>query len=208
MKLVISPGDVYGHLTIIKEIEPINNKRRFLCNCVCDNEKVVDLSNLRSGNTKSCGCLQKTTVVKRSTKHGMSKTVIYRRWTHMLSRCYNTNDKRFSSYGGRGISVCKEWHDFNNFYNWSVLNGYDQKLTIERKDVNGNYSPDNCCWATHKEQANNRTNNHFIEYKGMKMTCQQWSERTGIKEGTIRFRLSKGWSVGRALNTPVGVKYG
>lgn len=208
-KLVVTPGDKFGRWEIIREdCRGRYNERRFLCKCSCGNKRIIDLSSLNAGKTQSCGCLRKEVSRDKSTTHGLSKTRIYRIWHMMLHRCHNKDDGRYNSYGGRGIKVCDDWNDFTNFYNWSLANGYESHLTIDRIDNDGDYCPENCRWATQKEQQNNRSNNHNIEYNGKKLTCQQWAERTGIKESTIRFRLSKGWSAEQALCTPVGVKYG
>jgi hypothetical protein len=120
----------------------------------------------------------------------------------MVGRCYNQKDKRYAQYGGRGITVCDQWRDFSNFHAWALDNGYDVKLTLDRKNVNGNYEPENCRWTTWKFQQNNRTNNHFIEYLGVRKTCQEWSEETGVRESTIRWRLAHGRTIEKALFPP------
>lgn len=114
-------------------------------------------------------------------------------YTNMNHRCYNSNDKRYKYYGRKGIVVCDEWiKDKNTFYNWALSNGYTSELTIDRKDSNGNYEPDNCRWITLKEQANNRTNNIFIEHDGEIKTVYQWSQETGISPGAVKNRFKKG----------------
>ena len=150
-------------------------------------------SNLKNGNTKSCGCLHK--------KHGMARSRIYKIWINMKSRCYNINTKSYKDYGRKGIRVCSEWkNDFKNFYDWAILNGYKDNLTIDRINVNENYKPSNCRWVNKKEQANNTTRNHYIELNGEKHTLQQWSEKTKIKSSTIRERLKRGWTIEKALS--------
>jgi hypothetical protein len=119
----------------------------------------------------------------------------------MKSRCSNPNNNRFANYGGRGISVCDEWNKFESFYLWSVLNGYVDNLTIDRKDTNGNYEPDNCRWVTEKVQQNNRSNNRYVEFDGVSHTLGEWSEITGIKLATIWARLNNGWSTEKTLTT-------
>ncbi len=134
-------------------------------------------------------------------KHGQRHTRLYDVWRSMRSRCGNPNNNRYDIYGGRGIAVCKEWNDFENFYSWAVKNGYNENLTIDRKDVDKGYEPLNCRWVTQRTQQNNRSNNRFVEFNGVSHTLGEWSEITGIRLATIWARLSKGWSIERTLTT-------
>lgn len=120
----------------------------------------------------------------------------------MRQRCSNENNNRYKNYGGRGITVCDDWKDnFQAFYEWAIKNGYRENLTLDRKNPNKNYEPNNCRWITQKEQQNNKTNNRFLEYKGEKHTLGEWSEITGIKLATIWARLDRGWSIEKTLTT-------
>ena len=138
--------------------------------------------------------------------HGDAKrgkyTQLYNSWRGMKDRCNNKNNTRYDSYGGKGVSVCEEWNDFLNFKEWALDNGYKPGLTIERKDVDGNYEPSNCCWVTNKEQANNKTTSHFLTFNGETLTINQWAEKLNIKRELIKDRLRWGWSVNDALTTP------
>lgn len=122
----------------------------------------------------------------------------------MRERCFRPNHKYFKDYGGRGITVCGEWKtNFLAFKKWAEANGYSEDLTLDRKDGNGNYTPDNCRWATMKEQQNNKRNNHIVTMDGVSHTITEWSEMLGIKKSTIRERLRCGWTDEEALTTPV-----
>lgn len=142
-------------------------------------------------------------------KHGLysdkngKKSRLYHIWEDMKNRCLNKNNKRFEQYGGKGVEIFKPWHEYINFHEWAINNGYKKHLTIDRIDVEGNYEPNNCRWATQKEQANNRSTNVLIEFNGETLTRQQWSERLGFKKHVLKNRLKRGWSVERALTTPL-----
>lgn len=157
---------------------------------------------LKSGNTKSCGCIQKEKVRANSLKHGHArgykKSKVYAVWSSMVDRCRNPMNNRFENYGGRGIDVCDRWLKFENFIDDM---GYFDGLTLDRKDNDKGYCKENCRWATRIEQANNKTTNRFIHHNGKKLTAPQWDRELGLKLGTTRSRLFiLGWTNERALN--------
>lgn len=145
-------------------------------------------------------------------KHGDrpkgKKKRLYNIWLHMRERCYNKNHTAFSRYGGRGILVCDEWSDYTNFKLWALSNGYTEKLTLERTDNDGNYTPDNCCWVTQKEQANNRCSNRLLEINGIMHNIQGWCEITGLPRHIADGRLRRGWSAEKTFTTPLLTKGG
>jgi hypothetical protein len=204
-------GQKFGKLTVIKRVEDKvyekHKKSQFLCLCDCGNEIVVIGGKLTSGNTKSCGCLLKEVLMKRNYKHGntthTSRSRIYGIWSSMRSRCFNINDQNYFRYGERGIMVCNEWkNNFQLFYNWAINNGYQENLTLDRKNNNGNYEPDNCRWTTMKVQTNNTRKNIYIEINGITKHISEWVKETGLNYNTIITRMSKG-ETGERLIRPL-----
>ena len=199
-KLQDLTGKKFGRLIVIRRDGSDNSKHAtWLCRCECGNKVVVSAYSLKSGNTQSCGCLQKERAKKAKTTHGLRHTKLYVSWFNMKQRCSNVNYEHYKYYGGRGITYCQEWERFEPFKDWAMKNGYQDNLTIDRIDVNGNYEPDNCRWATAKEQANNMRTNRLLSYNGETHNMKQWSEIMNINYTTLSWRLSSGWSIEKAL---------
>lgn len=199
-------GMKFGRLTI-KNISHKDKRNNIMWNAVCDcgNSTVVRASNLLRGTVRSCGCLAKENASQRSKTHGKSYDSIYRIWLNMITRTSNKKDVSYEHYGGRGIEVCERWHDFNNFY--ADMGDKPNGKTLDRIDVNGDYCKENCRWATSEQQCNNKTNNHFLTYKGETKTVSQWSRYAGIKAQTLFHRINiHNWSIEDALTTPTRKK--
>ena len=198
-------GRKFGRLTEVKIVA--HGPTKWECSCECGNATVVRSEDLKNGKVVSCGCFAKEVSGTQNYKHGKSNSRIFRIWANMLTRCHNSNSPSYANYGARGITVCEEWMDkengFINFYNWTISHGYSEKLTLDRINVNGNYEPSNCRWATPKEQMNNMRRNRIIEYNGEKLTLKQTAEKYNMQEATIRHRLNKGWSVKDAIEKPL-----
>lgn len=168
------------------------------CKCDCENEVNVAESSLKSGNTKSCGCIRNEFLRELGRKRTENKTEpdkeserIYNIYTLMKSRCYNENNENYHHYGGRGVFICEEWlNDYFAFKTWSLNNGYKNNLTIDRIDVNGNYEPSNCRWATQKVQCNNKRNNKYITYKGRTQTLSEWCDELGLEYFRTKARFN------------------
>lgn len=185
-------GDVFGDWTVL-EILPItvNYHKQFLCQCKCGTIKQVDGFNVIKGKSISCGCQRNQLTKQRMTIHGKTNTRLHYIWDSMKDRCNNPNNHAYNDYGGRGITICQEWeNDFMTFYNWAMQNGYDESLTIDRIDVNGNYEPSNCRWADVKTQANNRRNNILITYQNKTQSLKLWCEELNLDYDMIRARYS------------------
>lgn len=196
-------GQRFERLFVVKEQgRNKQGKAMWLCKCDCGNEKVIYSNNLLSGNTLSCGCLHKEKLSAISSTHKKCRTRLYKTWANMKSRCNNSKASNYAYYGDKGIGICNAWStDFMGFYNWAIGNGYLDDLTIDRIEVDGNYEPSNCRWATMQEQDNNKTSNQVVTYEGKAMTIAQWSRNTGISYYALIQRLHLGWSVKRMLTT-------
>lgn len=214
--MIITPGEKFGMLTVIKEVEPQvspsgQKSRRVLCKCACGNATVVRFSCVKSYAIKSCGCLQKNLPQKFERKYseGMVKSRLYRIWSGLKSRCTSNTNREYYMYGGRGITVCDEWmNSFTSFRDWAVENGYADNLSIDRIDNNGHYEPANCRWATPSEQQNNTRQNIYLTYKGETHTAAEWSRITGIPQYVLTDRHKYGWSDEKTLTYPLQKRKG
>lgn len=188
-------GQKFGRLTVIAFARIGKRWRaRWICRCDCGKEIEVDGSSLKQGNTRSCGCLKAEVSRTVRKTHGKSRTALYRIWACMIGRCERATDAKYQSYGARGIHVCERWHDFQLFLDdVSKLPHFGEKgFSLDRVNNNGDYAPDNVRWATLKEQARNKRNNHWLVIDGVRMTLAQAVEQYGVNSVTILSRLKAG----------------
>lgn len=195
-------GEVFGRWTVVIPSVRHNNRWASECRCECGNIGIVRYGRLRSGESKSCGCLRDENL----TKHGATKRSTrknsheYWIWNMVVQRCTNPNVKNWRDYGGRGITVCDRWLHYENFIA-DMGNRPTTKHSIERRDNSSGYSPENCLWATRKEQSSNKRNNHFIELFGRRQHLSAWAREYGVDHTIILSRLSRGWTELAAVTT-------
>lgn len=200
-KFIDLTGQKFNKLLVLERMPNTSNGQTvWKCQCDCGTITIVRGSNLKSGVVKSCGCLH----IGHPTASNESKTPLYRCWCSIMARCNNPNHKAYKDYGGRGIKVCDEWHDYLTFKQWVLDTKKEEGLTIDRIDVDGDYCPQNCRWATMKEQSRNRRSNILIEYNGKKQILTDWCNELGLDYKFIHNRLFKlHWTFEKAISTPV-----
>ena len=196
-------GNRYGRLTVIGR-DGNGLPVRWMCKCDCGNTKSILGYHLRKGKIRSCGCYRVEEARANNTTHNLSGTRIFKIWAGMHKRCENPKGRVYKHYGERGIKVCDEWKDFLPFYEWSMANGYQENLTIDRINVNGNYEPENCRWISAHEQSRNTTRTKYITYKGETKPLVVWCEELGKKYNLVKHRLYSGWTPEQAFETPAG----
>lgn len=196
-------GSKFGRLTVIGLADTETRHTYWVCQCDCGNMKTVRSDSLQDGRIRSCGCLKqeqdkknlvssdaKKKFLERGYKSGGTR--LYHIWMGMKMRCYNIHNARYHRYGGRGISVCDEWkNDFDAFYDWAMSNGYADNLTIDRINNDGNYCPENCRWATAKEQCRNRSSNSNITIGNSTRTVTEWCEIFELDRAEITSRYNR-----------------
>ncbi len=192
-------GQKYGRLTVIESTGKVGKKYCWLCQCECGKQIIVQATNLRTGNTRSCGCLRNEFITNLKMNHGQSNTRFYSIWSDMKRRCNNPKNKSYPRYGARGITVCNSWDsDFFAFYNdmypsyiEHVANFGEENTQIDRINGANGYSPDNCRWATVPDQQANRRSNRYITYNGETHTVSEWARILKISASTLFTKLNK-----------------
>ena len=208
MREKLNIGDIFGRWTIAdNEYVLERGHRKYMCECSCGKHtrRYVDEYNLKCGKSLSCGCISSELTRQRRLKHGKSNTRLFHIWCGIRERCYTKTRPEYKEYGGRGITICDEWNDFETFEKWAFDNGYDEsapkgECTIDRIDVNGNYESSNCRWISLTEQSDNRTNTIRLTYNGKTQTLLQWSKELNLNYKTMSTRYYEGWAVEEILN--------
>lgn len=186
-------GERFGRLVIIAyKGQNAQKNSVWICTCDCGGRTETTTRCLRSGDSKSCGCIRKENVVRRFTKHGMSRSPEYTAYRHMIDRCQNANNKYFSYYGGRGISVCEKWKQGFEYF-FQDMGRRPEGASLERCDVNGDYTPKNCRWAlTWHEQMQNKRNNALLTHGDETLCITEWARRYGVPKSTALARAQRG----------------
>lgn len=184
MSVIDMTGQQLGHLTVLHRVENAlgSSRARWLCQCACGNQVVMRGDVLRHG-ARSCGCVSGT--LEHGECRGEKPSRLYNIWRDMRSRCDNPRNVGYHLYGGRGIRVASEWEKFAPFKAWAESNGYDDGLTIDRVDANGDYAPENCRWVTNREQQRNKRNTIWIEVRGIRQSLPEWAERLGVSKSAL-----------------------
>lgn len=194
-KFIDLTGNKYGRLIVIKrDGYDKYGKIKWLCKCECGRETSVLGNRLKIGNTTSCGCK----AIEASTKHGMAGTNIYTIWIDIMRRCYNPKVRQYKNYGARGIKVCDQWHNFENFYR--DMGDRPENKSIDRINSDGDYCKENCRWVDNMTQQSNKRNNTYVEYNGERHTLAQWGRILGIDPKLIRSRIFRSkWPIEKAF---------
>lgn len=191
-------GKKQHNITVISHFKKGKyNSNYFRCQCDCGRVTDISVSHFFNDKQTTCGRFHK------KYENSQIGERLYNTWNKMVHRCYDPNNQKYYAYGARGIKVCDEWHnDYDTFYKWAIENGYELGLWIERIDNDGNYCPENCKWATRKEQMRNTRRTKYITYKGETHSLAEWCENLNLYYPTINSRLNKGWSIEKSFETP------
>lgn len=206
-KIIDYTGIKIGKINVISLVNRNNGKSYWNCICDCGNTFVGDINNIKYRieklNQKYCNkCKSDCFIIHGDAKKRSKKLRLYSIWQGMKARCEKEYASHYKYYGGKGISVCNEWQSYSIFRDWALLNGYNDNLSIERINSDSNYCPENCIWATSKEQSWNTSQVIRIIHKNKEYTTRDLSNITGLNIDLIRNRLYKGWSIEQIINTP------
>lgn len=190
-------GQKYNKLTVLSKVETNHNGYVYECLCDCGNKKVIEGKSIRSGLTKSCGCIRSQYVSTKNKTHEKTNTGAYKSWRAMKTRCTNLNTPSYKNYGERGITICDRWLNFENFY--EDMGDRPEGKTLERIDNSKGYSRENCKWASKKEQNRNTRQVKLLTYEGETLCMKEWAEKLSIPYSTLQDRIRRGWNVERAL---------
>lgn len=202
-KFIDRTGTEIGEVKFLKRSDSTNGHVEWVCLCTCGNIFISRAEHVM--RAKSCPQCGRRRQANKISKHGDYKEPLYRVWSSMKQRCNNPKAQEYKNYGGRGILVCKEWEQYDAFKKWSLNSGYEKGLSIDRINNSGNYEPSNCRWVDMSVQALNKRSNRIIEYEGLKKPVTEMARIYGLRPVVVERRLIKGWTVERALKTPLDV---
>lgn len=199
-------GDRYERLVAVER----QTNGLWLFRCDCGSEIIRSIGQVRCGNTKSCGCLNRDRIVERNTKHGgtqrgKARHPLYNLWAGMKARCSDPNHIAFKNYGAKGIKVCERWLDFQNFV--EGMGPRPSGTSIDRIKTDGDYEPENCRWATRREQQENTSRNRYLEVHGERLTVSQWARKLGVDQRILNRRRALGWSDQDVILKPIGERH-
>ena len=199
----LAPGMIFERLTVIADLGVLGGRRRSLCRCICGKQKTIADRHLRAGESRSCGCLQHD----RRARHGNTRygewSSEYITWRGIIQRCEDPRSAAFAAYGGRGITLCERWRNsFQNFLE-DVGRRPNPSMQLGRIDNNGGYTPENVRWETPKQNGRNKRSTRYITVGSETLAMAEWAERIGILPGTLRQRLSSGWTPEDAVTRPL-----
>lgn len=206
-------GETKNRLTCTSLLGTNKHGQRIIqCLCLCGQKMQVAAQDWKSGHTKSCGCLKRELSSERAKrdlrKHGLSQHPLFPTWNNMMRRCYDKNNHAYANYGGRGIRVCKRWHNPAAFIE-DVGEKPSKTHSIDRKNNNKGYSPSNWRWATRSQQTQNTRVSRFVTYKGKRLLLREWAELYEINEGTLRTRIDElHWPLEKAFTFPTRPRRG
>lgn len=197
-------GQSFGRMTVVLEAGRDKHKNvLWKCVCECGNVSFATTHDLESGHTRSCGCLRSEVTTSKNTRNRSTKRSndihLYNVWAAMKQRCCNSNHARYKDYGGRGITLCNQWMDYEPFYEWAMANGYRRGLDIDRINNDAGYSPDNCRFITRQQNCRNKRDNRYITLFGTTRVLQEWCDIFGLDSKVISHRISRGASQEEAL---------
>lgn len=196
-------GQKFGRLTALYRLHNIEGRTKWLCICDCGNFAEVMTYSLSTGHAKSCGCYQNDRLIESLATHYKCHTKLYKVWSSMKKRCYNKKCNSYKNYGARGIAVCDEWkHNFQTFHDWAMDNNYQEGLSIDRINVDGNYEPNNCRWTDRTTQNRNRTNNISYTIDSETHCLKEWCEILNLNYHTVHSRVNiLNWPIEKALGS-------
>lgn len=198
-RIDVKPGDRFGKIVCITELDSVKGMRRWSMQCDCGSVfDALQKSFTSGGKMASCGCAR----YENYKSHGMSESKEYRAWVNMKTRCYDSRIPNYDRWGGRGIKVCDRWvNSFEAFYS-DIGPAPDGNSSVDRIDNNGDYEPGNCRWATQQEQMRNTSTNRLVVIGGRRMPLSEAAEKAPVKYNTVIYRLKRGWSLDDALSLP------